>query len=239
MINQKLLFELEYECRMQFPKEACGFILKSGNFIPCKNVSTSSENHFEISTLDFYKYKDQISYIFHSHTKKQFLHICTPSLKDIESQSLLKIPFLIAGFDGNVFYNPIRLPSLPSQEYLNRPYIYGIQDCGTLLRDYYKYTFGIEIVLDPKWSLTDKRNWNKAIINCLKVNNFQEMDLYKTMPQHGDVFVVSIGGAIGNHGIIYIDSTHFLNQNEVSAFEPFEYWSDKVNSIWRHINLCC
>lgn len=238
MYSEALIRSIRIAAKQSYPNEMCGFVLQDGSFVKCNNISNKPMEHFEISPIDIHKYIADAKYIVHSHTRKKFLHICTPSLADIECQERWNIPFLIVGYDGCIFTEPMRLPTLRNNSFLNRPYIYGIYDCGVLLRDYYFFTFGIELVFDPRNSIRPKKDWAEAVRTSLENNNFTVQDIKVQDAQHGDVLIVSTMGGIANHAITYINKGTVLNQSEFSTFEPLADWADDIIAIYRHGELC-
>lgn len=217
-----------------YPNEMCGIVTKQDIFIEIDNVSESPTDSFILSPFKFYELRDNIKYIVHSHTKQRHLHICTPSVKDMENQKIWKYPFLIAGYDGIVYTEPFMFPAERSQHYLDRPYIYGIYDCGTLAMDFYHFELGITLDIDPLLSLTPKKDWDKSIQQLLQSNNFKEVK----SPKFGDLITVNVFGGFNNHVIIYINEHTVLNQNKYSVFEPIEDKLHSFSKIYRHESLC-
>lgn len=238
MYDEDLIRQLKVAAMQAFPEEMCGFVLSDNSFVRCDNISDNPTMHFSISPIDIHKYIADAKYIVHSHTSKRLLHICTPSLTDIETQKRWQLPFLIVGYDGSVFTEPVRLPSIRNNNYIDRPYIYGIQDCGVLLMDYYFFTFGIQVDVPPEYSLYAKKDWTKAILQGLTDNAFVKQEIGINELRQGDILLVSVLGGLANHALIYVGENIVLNQGEVSLLESLAVWSDNIHSIYRHSQLC-
>lgn len=234
MINSKTLRDIELTTRRCYPNEMCGVVLKSGEFIQLTNLSETPEKEFILDSFVFAKLRSRVAYIVHSHTLKSYLHICTPSIKDIETQENWNIPFMIVGFDGSTYTPPCYLPTVRNKNFIGRPYVYGIQDCGTLIQDYYWFTFGVALKIKPIDSLALKKDWDKSIAKALKENGFTSVliDNLGNL-QKGDLLVVSIAYGIANHTVIYLGDGTVLNQAEVSQIEPLELWESKLHSVYR------
>jgi len=225
---------LERIIRKNFPKESCGVVLFSGEVIELPNNSKTPETNFTISLLDFYKLKKDVKFIFHSHNKKsQYLDIRTPSLEDCLLQESWNIPFLISGFDGIIYSPAIQLPTPLNNNFLGRPYIYGIFDCGYLMRDYYWFNHGILLEIDPKQAIRPKKEWSIAVKTTLIKNNFKQIN-YPTQLLEADIIIESVDGDFGNHGAVYLGNNEVLAQNAVSEILPLETIADNIFTIYRH-----
>lgn len=220
---------IELATRAAYPNEMVGYIDKSDNFIQLKNIAEEPTKFFEPDTK-FYleKFNGNVKKLVHSHTYRRHLDIRTPSQKDLELQKAWDIPFLISGFDGKIYSSPVEVPSLPNPDFLNRPYIYGVSDCGMLIRDYYWFTYNIPIKIEPRYSLVPKSQWKETILKLLVQNNFK----LQRNKKPGDILLVSILGGESNHALILKDEYTVINQAEWSQEEPLENW--EIASIWRH-----
>lgn len=236
-LSEQTLQQIELETRKRFPNEMCGLVLKDGKFLPLTNMSDKPEINFVIPITDFFLNREDTKYIIHSHTKTNLLKdIRTPSLTDIDLYEKYNIDLAICGFDGHIYYPPVFIPSELNPEYLGRKYIYGVQDCGFLARDFYYYNFGIEFTMNPRWSLASKKEWTNAINNFIQANNLRKLEENEGR-KFGDIMLVDLGFGRDNHAVIYIDNTLILNQGEYSAYEPLENWEYKSSATFRHMSL--
>lgn len=248
-LSEKTLNEIEVAARRCYPEEACGVVLADGSWYEMENIYVDEDNpedtscknkHFELNAAELYLLKETkgIAYIVHSHTQSHALHICTPSMTDVQLQKQLDIPFIIVGFNGQSYFPPMYLPTRRSRDYLNRRYIYGLQDCGTLLQDYYFFELGIELKILPELSLAVKKEWAKAVATAGELYEFTLLGK-DTALQVGDVLLVSIAGGRKNHTCIYIGNATVLNQAEYSLHEPLSMWINKLEGVYRHKSLLC
>lgn len=81
------------------PSEGCGFLLKSGDFVPCENTSYEGDK-FLISAADYLKYSREIEKIVHSHVSEAPEEE-GPSDMDKVHQQATGVSWLIVVLDEN------------------------------------------------------------------------------------------------------------------------------------------
>jgi proteasome lid subunit RPN8/RPN11 len=119
-----------------YPKETCGFILIDGTVIECQNTSNEPDT-FVISAQDTADYLDDAKACWHSHAKYSGF-----SPADIKACKALNLPYAVWNCAGSeAFWLD------PSQDagLLGRPWNYGVYDCYSAVRDWYKQQMGIEM----------------------------------------------------------------------------------------------
>lgn len=123
-----------------YPAECCGVIIND-TYYPCTNIAPIGQ--FEIDPSEYLALQElgKIQAIVHSHPDGEPL----PSEVDRVQMGLHGIPWVICGFgDG---YESVRThkPKAYKAPLLGRDYIHGLQDCYSLVRDFYSREMGIEI----------------------------------------------------------------------------------------------
>lgn len=255
-LSKSALLQIELATRRAFPNEMCGFIYYDGSFIEQINIAEDKTKSFEIDHLQFTREQDVIYAIIHSHTGKSHVHIQTPSLADLVLATEVGLQLYISAYDGSLYYPPLKVPPEPSKDYINRPYIFGVSDCGCLIRDYYHFEFGINIKIPLTDHLTEKKSWADLVKRVLEDNKLQEhnllqqdnvtasikknnlIDITKTgQLRKGDLLITSILGFKDNHAMIYLGDNMILNQGEVSKIEPLELYLNKITKVYRHPDL--
>lgn len=99
MIFNNLITELKHFSLIDYPKEACGLILKDFTYIPSKNMSFYPKHSFIIDPYLINKHIDNIWGIFHSHPGDKNP---IPSEKDLQHTVFDEFKFIV-GFDNKFF----------------------------------------------------------------------------------------------------------------------------------------
>ena len=135
--------------------EACGLLsLERGRvkWNPCKNKAENPKHDFIIDPLDYKAIADKgdVVGVVHSHPGES----PQPSELDRAACDKLGIPWYIFGENDEW----IKLePSENTYDLLGRPFVYGIYDCFTILKDYYE-THGINIYpYEYEWEFWEKQ----------------------------------------------------------------------------------
>ena len=252
-LSAATLVKIELATRRAFPNEMCGYIYHDGTFHEQPNLASDPTKSFELCPLRFLEQKDSIYAVIHSHTQKNHLHIQTPSMADLTFAVDIGLPLYISALQHGQYYPPIKIPPDPSRDYLNRPYIFGVSDCGCLIRDYYHFEFDIDIKIPLTDHLTEKKSWTDLVKRVLEANQLQAQNLLQQdnvaasiesnnliditqtgQLQKGDLLLISIYGYRDNHAMIYIGNGQILTQDTYSKIEPLELYLNKITKVYRH-----
>lgn len=212
----------------QYPNEACG-VISNDTFYPIKNISETPELSFKMDPIELLVHQKQyeIEYIVHSHTYTQDrkplfdLHPCTPSQSDYVFQQMNKVPWLIYASEGENVTQPVILdPSNTQRELTGREFIFYINDCYSLVRDFYFQK--LNILLEPHstdWTWEPQYDDNNepipttaATSNCYE-KFFKDWGFEKVQMEeikYGDVIIMSILGDC-NHAGVYIGDSLLLH----------------------------
>jgi proteasome lid subunit RPN8/RPN11 len=224
------------------PKEACGVIISDGDgqrVIPCKNIALKPLDGFRIAREDFERAEDagQILACYHSHV----YHNPLPTDGDKTVAEETGIPFLIVGWPTNnwAFYAPCGWRA----QLVGRPYFYGILDCYTLIRDYYREKLDIELPdFDRGEEMWWQRGENLYIDNCGKAG-FKILN--GEPPRLHDIILMQMWPSmVANHAAIYLGDGHILHHltGRPSSITTYlvndgEY-AKATRAIVRHKSLC-
>lgn len=238
-LSETLYTAIELEARKAYPEEFCGLILEDVSLVVLPNEAEDKTKSFNFNRGFLSLYGDKISYIIHSHTSKGFFHVCTPSAKDIIAQHELNLPFLICGMEKTNFTPPLEYPPKRRQKYVDRPFIMGINDCGTLVQDFYLYEFEVMIKNNLLSKADNRKTYPEHLKEEFARNDFVEVkDWNKETLVFGDILLSSTCGTRGNHTSIFIDRSRILNQSMISAYEPLENLFNSIEKVYRHASLC-
>ena len=221
----------------RYPEESCGVILTSGEVRFCENTAVDKLKSFKINPSELVGYLGQIAYIFHSHCIDRrlgsILDPRTTSVKDMEGQRFTGIPWLIFATEGWEVTEPIELPRVASSNYLDRPFIWFINDCYTLVQDYYKFELGIELKPYISHDYTQVRRADKVFDEFITDYGFQEVKGLKGL-KDGELFIIDNSGFSENHLAIY-DKGELLHQGLVSCREPIENYMGLLRKRLRYV----
>jgi cell wall-associated NlpC family hydrolase len=129
-------------------------------------------------------------------------------------------PVAIVKSGNDVFWD-IADDYLASGDLYGRPFIHGVFDCFTFLRDYYYQEFDIDI---GDYSYED--DWWKLGKNYYLDNlNNLGLSICKPPLQEGDVILMNINSPVPNHAAIYIGDgmvAHHMGEREsnIEKFRP-------------------
>lgn len=241
VLDNQVLAKIQEAAIQAYPNEACGVITtvgKRGTVIPCTNISSEPTKFFVIDPRDYARAAKQgdIVAIWHSHPEGS----SQASGFDISGVEATALNWMIIGIkkqdDGFVFeemkvYSPVGTKT----PYTERPYVVGIYDCYTLLRDYYAREFNVELAV-----YMHSESWWTEGKNLL-VDNFEAEGFVKLVnqsPELGDCFLLQAGSDTPNHVMIYVGDDKILHHcyGRLSRYDVYGggYWQKHTSHHLRH-----
>ena len=204
--------------------EACGLLsLERGRvrWNPCPNVADNPKHDFIIDPLDYkaVSEKGDVVGVVHSHPGES----PQPSVLDRAACDRLGIPWYIFGENDEW----IKLePSENTYDLLGRPFVYGVYDCFTILKDYFEAENINIYPYEYEWEF-----WEKG--KNLYLENFEKEGFKKVTDnslQIGDLILMALNSDITNHAGIYVGRGKMLHHapNRLSC-------RDNYNGIWKQI----
>lgn len=215
-----------------YPEECCGLVAARGTHtrvIRGKNVSSSPLKTFDLGVEAWLEVADdeEVVAIYHSHPRGS----SEPSEADRVSCEATGLPWYILGVPDR-HLNRIE-PCGYEAPLEGRPYVYGVHDCYTLVRDWYKREEGIEL---PYFE--SKEGWwdtgQNLFLDNFKAVGFEEVE---GDPQHGDVFLFLARARVPNHLGVYLHPGQLLHHvgGRLSRIESWAgYWPQHRWSTLRH-----
>lgn len=229
----------------EYPNEACGFIVKRGKksvVVDALNTSAFPSVQFLISAEDFAKAADmgEVIGVWHTHCDIP----PTPSDADRAACESLEMPWYIMSVSNIaseefVFSEIVAVePNGFQMGYLERPYIFGVFDCYSLVCDYYQREYSIKLGSYPHIE-----DWWKKGHDFFAESYKQEgfVSLVDQDVQVGDIFLIQTDGNVANHVAIYIGNDMVLHQlhGRLSRRDVYAgFWKKHTIGHLRHKTKC-
>jgi proteasome lid subunit RPN8/RPN11 len=221
------------------PREACGLVVVikgRERYWPCQNLAPTADDFFLLDPADYADAEDagEVVAVFHSHPKTP----ATPSDADRLGCTKSGLRWYIVN-PGTLAWAEIA-PSDYKAPLIGRQWVWSISDCWTLVRDWYKETWDLDL---PDWERPldmDGFTTNPMFDGCWKEAGFVEVPL-ETM-QVGDAILMSLDGSSGlNHVAVYVGEQQILHhiRGRLSSRDIFGgYYQKQTGRVLRHSSRC-
>lgn len=244
--NSQLIEHIREIATAAYPNEACGVVVSVEGVpiaVECRNIHEKPRDFFAIDPLDYSRAGDrgEIVAIWHSHPSG----LCEATDVDRVSCETWELPWLIVPLrrDQNgemVFGNPVYIePCGFEMPYLQRPYVYGVFDCYTLIRDFYKREFGVALpnkFVEYGWW---KRGENHFVEDFPSAGFVQLID---QEPKRGDLFLMQCEPGNPGHFAVYLGDDTIMHHCEkrLSRRDVYggSYWQRHTTHHLRHESQC-
>ncbi len=216
--------------REVFPLESCGAIIDD-EYVRFENMAEDKANSFLIDSpvFDLAYQNNEVQAVIHSHDNDP-----AASIEDQEQQMALEIPFGIINLvNKSVTHMSFWGDTLPVEPLVRRHFFYGVWDCFSLVRDYFRLKHGITIENIPR----EYGFWNRG------------ESMFEVFMNEFDVDPVSLDDIRANDVLFYnLHGTRYLNhcgvlqdnglvlhhfENHVSQEFPITYFQQFINSAFR------
>lgn len=219
------IYKMRHQVLMSYPREAVG-IVSRGTYYPVENIHNEPKQNFRIAPETYMKFADGtgVDAIIHSHCVGvepvmfgQFaIDARTASYNDMVAQQECGVPFGIVACEGENVTNIVWFGEKPPAPIMGRPFIHGIYDCYSLIRDWYFLEKNIELPEHPReigwWR--DRRQMVKNLNmyeDGWRKDGWYEVNLHDDL-QIGDVLLMKYESKRTNHGGVYIGDGKFIHQ---------------------------
>lgn len=203
------------------PAECCGLaVVRRGKlrYVPCRNLlaGTGVADVFQTDPADYAAAEDlgAVVAIVHSHINLP----PQPSMADQVGIEASGLPWLIVNHP--VGHYTVTAPSGYVAGYIGRPFVHGVLDCYSLIRDWYQRERGVAL---PDYARAD-RWWEKGA--DLYRQNFQHagfVEITEAELQPGDVILMQAMSPVTNHGAIYLGDNIIL-QHVMGRLSSRDVW---------------
>ena len=206
------------------PKESCGLlIIKKGKevYFPCQNLATNPDNQFILSPEDWIEAEDQgeITAVVHSHP----LTSARPSEADRVACEKSNLKWWIVQPDSNDWQ--YCEPCGYKAPLIGRKWVWGVNDCWSLCRDWYAEELGIELKDWVRPNNPDDFVKNPMFNDCFEETGFRELLPTEDL-RYGDLLLMSISSSGLNHIGVYLGQQTVLHhlQNRLSSRDLLDEW---------------
>ena len=208
-LTAKLKKAIQAHAAEVYPNECCGVIVNK-EYIPCRNIS-ENKDQFEIHPEDLAEVEDlgEIQAYVHSHPNAS----ARASEIDLIQIELHEKPWVICAYPDIEFqvYEPCGYKA----PLVGRNYIHGIQDCYSIVRDFYERELGIQLIdfeREDAW-------WESKENKSLYLDGFGEAGFVEVSDmQYGDVLLCRVGRTEHvNHAVIWLGDQTELKSEQTEA----------------------
>jgi proteasome lid subunit RPN8/RPN11 len=218
LFNEYIIREAIDHAQSEYPKESCG-VFSEDKYIPFENKSSDPENSFLINSPEFNQLyiNEKIDCVLHSHEEK----ILMATVEDQQQQIELNVPFgiihlLNKSYIKTVFWGD----NLEISDLEGRYFVYGVFDCWSLVRDYFRLK-GYEMPrIAREWKFWEKYPMYEKFIEEKKAPFFF-IPVKEAKPD--DVFLYNLEGTkYLNHGGVIVNENQVLHHfvNKISGKFP-------------------
>lgn len=229
--------EMLAHAREEAPNEACGLVVSRGSdkfrLIRARNVAEQPQSTFDLDPEAWLEVgsDEEVIGIYHSHP----FGTSEPSVADLTSCETTNLPWHIVGLLGDD-YRVIQ-PSGYEAPYELRPYVYGVHDCWSIVRDWYRRELGIDLMDFERNGHWWEKGQNRYVEN---IENAGFVVLHGARYQRGDLMLLQVGAKVTNHSAIWLDDGTILHHvfGRLSKRDPWAgQWSQFMTHHLRHSSL--
>lgn len=212
--------------KQEDPKESCGLLLNirgKEQYFPCRNLSMTAHQCFIIDPEDYVRADNtgDITAIVHSHPVTPAVASEADKISCEESN----LPWHIVNPKTETwgYYEPCGY----KPDLIGQPWVWGVSDCWSLVRRYYKEKLNIEL-RDWERPTTPEEFINDPMFErCAEDTGFRELKNDEKL-ENGDLLFMSILANGLNHVAIFLDGDvlHHLT-DRLSCKEPYNQWLQK------------
>jgi proteasome lid subunit RPN8/RPN11 len=220
------------------PREACGLVVVikgREQYWPCKNLAPA-QDFFILDPDDYAAAEDagDVIAVFHSHPQTP----AQPSQADRMACEKSGLVWHICN-PGTEMWCKIE-PEGYQAPLIGREWVWGVSDCWTLVRDWYKEEMGLEL---PDWerpaSLLEFHG-APMFERCFADAGFEDHGINE--PEHGDLIFMQLNGSPGlNHVAVYVGEQRILHhlRGRLSSRDIWGgYYQKNTGLIVRHGSRC-
>lgn len=229
-MNEQNRLKFKEYAKAHSPNESCAVLyIDQGveEILLCKNIAIDKKRNFIIDPLDYEvaESKGQVVAIIHSHMGAPI-----PSQIDLVSCETTNLPWFIYSVNLDSWHE--FKPSGYKAPLVGRQFHFGVLDCFTLVRDYYKEELGIFL---PDFERTNESIFKKE---SLYEKHFESYGFKRVEDlQKNDVILMQIGYKNPSHAAIYLGDSLMLHhlRNKLSSRDVYGgFWAKNTRFFCRY-----
>lgn len=238
MVGAEILHDIALHAGQCQPAECCGLIVAINEelgYWPCRNVAAIT-GQFQIHAEDWAEAEDigAIKAVVHSHVNRP----AEPSQPDLIGCEQSGLPWIIFSWPSAAYR--IIQPNGYQLPLLGREFHWGLTDCFTLVRDYYRQN--LNITLDSPPGGYPQEFWKKGQKFYSRFEEWGFIEVpHDEPPQVNDIFLMLIrSDDEPNHAGIYLGDGIMLHHLEHRLSERVPYggfWQKTTRYVVRHKSL--
>lgn len=222
----------------QYPREACG-VVAGAAYVPCDNVAADPIRDFAITAQQMALIeleRGPIEAVLHTHTynaQRPREHPEWPSHMDMDCWLKASTPWGIAATDGEGISQLVWLEDAKPAPYEGREFLWGVHDCYSLIRDWFKQERGITLNnYAREWG-----HWNKGksmYDDLFAKEGFVEITAKEA--KVGDCVLMRYATRVTSHAAVITGTDQILHHlyHKQSGYDTLQKWAYMVTKFVRY-----
>jgi cell wall-associated NlpC family hydrolase len=217
----------------EYPREACGVIVND-IFVKCQNVAPTPTQTFQISATELAGIGAQygkVQAILHSHpfdrTQHQKWEPSWPSHEDMKQWLKSDAAWGIVATEGENISEMLWLDEGTIAPLEGRPFVHGVWDCYSTVRDWFRLERGITLKNYPRAMGWWERGLDHYSTNFADAG-FEEVP--RAIADVGDICLFQVRSQVINHAAVITGSNQLVQHlfHRLSGYDRFDRWERMI-----------
>lgn len=236
-LNKRIFNQIKNHALYESPAECCGLLVETSGVLsifPCQNIAQNTIINFKISYRDYLRatISGDIKAYYHSHAAPETVDVLTEKDKFISYNHKYPIVLYLLKEDEFCIFDQ------EQSKYIGLKFVWGEQDCVTLIQLFYKNEFNIDLPDESRDEMWYEKDPNKIVNN---IDRFGFVKVGNEPLKVGDIIGIKIKQEMPSHLLIYVGNDQILHQrtNSYSSIEPYsDLLKNQTAFILRHQSKC-